>query len=243
MLTRTASIACPWPECRTSSRSSSTSTDESASPRGGHRPPTFSRSRYPGSTTPSQTKPYQALGIRSGRKYQSEGGPTLADCFDLIRAATAVPARDAGGLLEYVALSFLVANHDAHGKNYSLLYTPQGSKGVLAPAYDVLSTFVYSKVQPMSRKMAMSIGTEYRPEYVRPRHLNALFEGAHLGAAAARRRLRSIAEGTGPALDAVHADFAARGWDASVLGRISDLAERRAKLLADLTVAKTRAPR
>ncbi|MGH2891904.1 MAG: HipA domain-containing protein, partial [Solirubrobacteraceae bacterium] len=74
----------------------------------------------------------QALGIPSARKYQSEGGPTLADCFGLLRRAAAIPAQEAVQLLDYVALSFLVANHDAHGKNYSVLYTPESSRAVLA---------------------------------------------------------------------------------------------------------------
>ena len=30
----------------------------------------------------------QALGVPSEKKYQSEGGPSLADCFELIRGAS-----------------------------------------------------------------------------------------------------------------------------------------------------------
>jgi serine/threonine-protein kinase HipA len=71
-------------------------------------------------------------------------------------------------LLDYVALGFLVGNRDAHAKNYSLLYTPGSIGATLAPAYDVLSTVVYRKIQP-SRRMAMKIGGEYRPDYVESR--------------------------------------------------------------------------
>ena len=37
----------------------------------------------------------QALGVPTSRKYQADGGPSLVDCFDLIRDATTVPAREA----------------------------------------------------------------------------------------------------------------------------------------------------
>ena len=56
----------------------------------------------------------QAFGVPTARKYQAEGGPSLAGCFALVRRATAVPARELIKLLDDVALNFLVGNHDAH---------------------------------------------------------------------------------------------------------------------------------
>lgn len=50
----------------------------------------------------------------------------------------------------------LIGNHDAHAKNFSLLYT--GKAPVLAPSYDWLSTAVYPS---LARKMAMKIGSKY----------------------------------------------------------------------------------
>ena len=175
----------------------------------------------------------QALAIPTHRKYQAEGGPTLPDCFALIRRATAVPARDLLALLDCIALSFLVANHDAHGKNYSLLYRP--GSAALAPAYDILSTAVYSGAGRMSRKLAMSIGTEYRPDYVRARHLAAMLQASGLGSAAARRRLASIAAAAPAHADAARAQLAADGWDAPVLGRIVEVIEQRAGWLREMT--------
>ncbi|HWI71648.1 MAG TPA: HipA domain-containing protein, partial [Baekduia sp.] len=136
----------------------------------------------------------QALGIPAARKYQGQGGPSLADGFALLRRATAVPAQEVLKLLDQIALGLLVANHDAHGKNSSLLYLPGTADAVLAPAYDVLSTFAYRRSHNLSRKMAMSIGGEYRPDDLQPRHLNRLLAEAGLGPAAARRRLLSHAE-------------------------------------------------
>jgi serine/threonine-protein kinase HipA len=176
----------------------------------------------------------QALGVPTGRKYESEGGPGLLDSFALLRRAVAVPARDAPRLLEYVALSFLVGNHDAHAKNYSLLYLPGSPQAGLAPAYDVLCTVAYDKAQEMSRKMAMKIGGEYRPEYVRARHLDRLLVDAELGGAPARRRLRSMAADAPPAAREVCSTLRRERWDAPVLERIVGVVDERARWLADI---------
>jgi serine/threonine-protein kinase HipA len=182
----------------------------------------------------------QALGVPAERKYQSEGGPGLAECFALVRRAVAVPARDAARLLEYVALSLLVGNHDAHGKNYSLLYLPASARAVLAPAYDVLSTIADRKVAPMSRRMAMSIGTENRPDYVRSRHLDQLLSDAGLGAAAARRRLRSLAQDAPAGARRARAELVAAGWDVPVLERIVGVVDERSRWLAELSAPAAR---
>jgi serine/threonine-protein kinase HipA len=180
----------------------------------------------------------QALGVPTARKYQAEGGPSLADCFALVRRATAVPAREVIKLLDDVALNFLLGNHDAHGKNFSLLYAPESGQAVLAPAYDVLSTFAYRRPHNLTRKMAMSIGGEYRPEYVRARHLDRMFDEAGLGGAAARRRLRGMARDAPGAARNARKQLIDMGWDAPILARIVELIDERARSLLDLTAAK-----
>ncbi len=174
----------------------------------------------------------QALGIPSNRKYQAEGGPTLEDCFELIRRASTVPARDVARLFDYILLSYLVANHDGHGKNFSLVYAKRDTS--LAPAYDVLSTFVYRGALRLSRKMAMTIGTEYRPDYVRPRHFEAMIQSAQLGPAAARRRAADLAERAPIEAELARNALGEMGWEAPVLGRIVELVARRAAMLASL---------
>ena len=177
----------------------------------------------------------QALGIPTTRKYEAEGGPGLAACFQLVRSATEVPAREAIKLLDYLALAFLVGNHDAHAKNYSLLYRPGTATAVLAPAYDVLSTIAYRKVRPMSRRMAMKMGGEYRPDYVRPRHLARLLAEAKLGPAATRRRLSRVAERAPEAATRARRAVAEAGWDVDVLATIEAIVRTRAAWLEALT--------
>jgi serine/threonine-protein kinase HipA len=173
----------------------------------------------------------QALGIPARRKYQNEGGPGLAEGFGLLREAVAVPAREALKLLDMVVLSFLIGNSDAHGKNYSLLYLPDSPMATLAPAYDLLSTVVYPG---LSRKMAMSIGGEYRPDYVQPRHLNQLLEQAGLGPAAARRRIRALADAAPSAAQQAHASLVEEGWGAPVLEQIVETVEKRASRMLEI---------
>jgi serine/threonine-protein kinase HipA len=171
----------------------------------------------------------QALGIPSNRKHENEGGPSLTDCFDLLRRAATRPAAELPRLLDAWALSFIAANHDAHGKNYSLLYRPEGVS--LAPIYDVLNSAAYWKVKPIDRKMAMKVGGENRPDYLRRRHLDRMLADAGLGAAAARRRLRSLAA-RGPSVIAdVRREIAREFWDDPHLDRIVVMSTERAAQL------------
>ena len=169
----------------------------------------------------------QALGIPSERKYEVEGGPSLADCFALVRRATAVPAKHTLVLLDAVALNFLVGNHDAHGKNFSLLHSRERTG--LAPFYDILSTVAYPN---LARKAAMAIGGERRPDYVRRRHLDRLCEAAGLGGAAACRRLLAMAREAPEAARIARSALAQDSWDHPVLDRVIAIVDRRAAQLA-----------
>jgi hypothetical protein len=114
------------------------------------------------------------------------------------------------------------------------LYLPGSPGAVLAPAYDVLSTITYEKVRRMSRKMAMSIGGEYRADYVRGRHLNRLLEETELGPAAARRRLRGLARSAPAAARDAAASLRGQGWDGDIVAELLDLVERRAGRLDEI---------
>lgn len=179
----------------------------------------------------------QALGVPSERKYEAEGGPGLGDCFDLIRRAVWLPAPSMIAMLDLVTLNFVLGNHDAHGKNVSLLYAPGTARATLAPAYDLLSTIAYDSSHRMSRKMAMRIGGEYRPDYVRGRHLDRMLERGGLGKALGRRRMRRVAEAAPAAASALRAAFVAEGWDAGVLGEIEAVIGRRSQQLIDITAS------
>ncbi|WP_211250414.1 type II toxin-antitoxin system HipA family toxin [Simplicispira psychrophila] len=107
----------------------------------------------------------QALGMPPEIKYQNEGGPDLAQSFALLRRATRPSTPQVLQLLDAVIFNALIGNHDAHGKNFSLLYTPRGA--VLAPLYNLLATAVYPRLPD---KMAMKIGSKYRFTEVQAPH-------------------------------------------------------------------------
>ncbi|MCL4471359.1 MAG: type II toxin-antitoxin system HipA family toxin [Gammaproteobacteria bacterium] len=131
----------------------------------------------------------QALGVVPEMKYQNEGGPDLAQCFELVRRATRPSAPQVLRLLDYVVFNALIGNHDAHAKNFSLLYA--GKMPVLAPLYDTLSTAVYPSLTP---KMAMKLGSKYKFSEVRARHWDQFAQAAGLSVAQARKRILELAK-------------------------------------------------
>ena len=131
----------------------------------------------------------QALGVVPEVKYQNEGGPDLAQCFALVRRVTRPSAPQVLRLLDYVIFNALIGNHDAHAKNFSLLYS--GKTPVLAPFYDTLSTAVYPTLTP---KMAMKIGSKYQFSEVQALHWNQFAEGVGLAKAQTKRRILELAK-------------------------------------------------
>jgi serine/threonine-protein kinase HipA len=145
----------------------------------------------------------QALGIVSEHKYQKEGGPSLKQCFGLIRSVSSAPVLDLRHLLDAVIFNWLVGNNDAHGKNFSLLYTGIGTGRVetrLAPLYDIVCTVAYPE---LSDEMAMKIGDQYSSERVTPKDFEKLAEDAGLGKPLVKRRISELAEDLLEALPAI----------------------------------------
>ena len=85
----------------------------------------------------------QALGIHPDKKYQENGGPSLQAIGELLQAASGADSLEM--LLKGVTLNVLIANGDAHGKNFSLLHDRSGALQ-LAPFYDLMSTMTYGDV-------------------------------------------------------------------------------------------------
>jgi serine/threonine-protein kinase HipA len=135
----------------------------------------------------------QALGFPSRTKYQSEGGPGLAQCFELLRRVSSSPARDLLQLFNAVLFNFLIGNHDAHGKNFSLLYLPEDGRVAvrLAPFYDLVSTAIYPELTP---KMAMKIGKSSLPDECRLRDWELYWEAIGFSQKQARRQTLEFLE-------------------------------------------------
>jgi serine/threonine-protein kinase HipA len=109
----------------------------------------------------------QAMGKMSMFKYEAEGGPSLVDCFSLIREISSKPTVDLLNLFDVVIFNFLIGNNDAHAKNFSILY--KGKSVEFAPLYDLISTIYFPE---LANKMAMKIDGEYISDNITPKHFN-----------------------------------------------------------------------
>jgi serine/threonine-protein kinase HipA len=180
----------------------------------------------------------QALGFVPEMKYQNEGGPDLPQCVDLLRRATRPSAPQVLRLLDGVIFNALIGNHDAHAKNFSLLYLHQAptKAPVLAPLYDILSTAVYPT---LTSKMAMKIGSKYKFSEVQARHWAQLAEEAGFSKAQTKKRLLEMARTLPSTARALQAK-PGLGFDGNaVVENIACLIEQRCALtvrrLADAT--------
>jgi serine/threonine-protein kinase HipA len=135
----------------------------------------------------------QALGIVSEQKYQKEGGPSLKQCFALLREVSSAPVIDLTRLLDAVIFNYLAGNNDAHGKNFSFLYSGSGDDRQirLAPLYDVVSTAHYPELSP---DMAMRIGDQHSSEKVSAKDFEQLAADAALAKPLVRARLLEMTE-------------------------------------------------
>lgn len=166
----------------------------------------------------------QAMGIPSALKYQSEGGPSLGRCFGLVQSASTLPAVDRMRLLDIVLLNLMLGNADAHGKNFSLLYSEGGPR--LAPFYDLMSTEFYPD---LSKKFAMKIGEQSRFERLGPRAWGEFSEQIAVTLPFIRKRVLKLADQIPDAAKAVLDGLKQPGLDTEALRQLADLVKGRAE--------------
>lgn len=143
----------------------------------------------------------QALGISSTKKYQREEGPSLRQCFELVREKSSIPVLDLEKLLDGVIFNFLIGNCDAHGKNFSLLY-----KGniQLAPLYDLVCTLVY---EDLDKTMAMKIGGEYEINKIRLSNFDKFSDEIGFSKPEVRKRILKLSDAILASLSVVNIPY------------------------------------
>jgi len=167
----------------------------------------------------------QALGVVPEMKYQNEGGPDLPQCFDILRRITRPSALHVLRLLDYVIFNALIGNHDAHGKNFSLLYL--GDATALSPCYDILSTAIYPN---LTQKMAMKIGSKYKFSEIHARHWEQFAQEAGLAKPQAKKRILEFAQSMPKKARQIQADFAKEFSKCPLVDQIILLIEQRCAL-------------
>lgn len=168
----------------------------------------------------------QAMGLMAEAKYESEGGPCLADCFSLVDRFSTHPALDRKALLDWVAFNFLIHNADAHAKNLSIVLSPAQIR--IAPFYDLMCTGVYEGI---NERLAMKIGGENRPQWIQSRHWLRMAEEVGVRPAFALQTARKMAKQLERAAPALASAQAARWGPSSITDRILKVIARQCKRL------------
>ena len=98
----------------------------------------------------------QASGRSSSSKYEHEGGPTFAECLQLVKEHSTQPLKDIPRLIQWQVFNYLVGNSDAHAKNLSFLYG-QDNTTRLSPFYDLIAIHAWPS-HVFNHDLALSIG-------------------------------------------------------------------------------------
>ena len=132
----------------------------------------------------------QANGLPPGRKYE-RGTLSGLNLRTLLETGRHVSASDALALLDQVIFNILVANTDAHAKNYSLIL-PVGAPPRLAPLYDVSTVLSWPHV---AKTYAQSIdGKKRRPDMIAGRHWEAIAREIGYRPTDVKNRVRQIVD-------------------------------------------------
>ena len=173
----------------------------------------------------------QALGVGPEGKYESEGGPGIAACLDLLKSSDDAD-RDRREFMKAQIVFWLIGATDGHAKNFSLFLMPHGKFG-MTPLYDILSTQWQFDRRQISRRwmrvaMAMGDKRRYRIEEIAPRHFEQTARRAGFSVATLHEVMKETTEALPDALRGARS-----GMDGAVpeamMESIAGAAERRAE--------------
>lgn len=144
----------------------------------------------------------QALSVPPSVKYQSDGGPGIAQILDLLKGSDS-PEDDQRTFLTAQILFWMIGATDGHAKNFSI-YLASGGRFHMTPLYDVLTvqpTLDSHQVRYKEVKLAMFAGRNrhYRLDEIHPRH----FVQTALDARTPKSLIQDVIE-----------QLIAKGWDA-----------------------------
>ena len=136
------------------------------------------------------------------------------------------PAKDQLEFLRRIVFNYIIGNSDAHGKNFSLLYSE--NKICFAPAYDLFSTAVYPN---LAKEMAMKIGGKYDPEHVYIRHWHRIVEGTSAAKNNIEKIIDSQSKSCVNAAIALKDELKNEGLESKIFDQIYDVINVRSELL------------
>lgn len=154
----------------------------------------------------------QALSVPPTRKYQSEGGPGMADILELLKGSDR-PAEDQAQFLKSQILFWLIGATDGHAKNFSIFLGP-GGRFSLTPLYDILTAqpgLAAGQIRRNQMKLAMSVGNNrhYRIDEISARHFQQTAKSAGLPVRLVNKILEETFRKFKSALQKTHAELPA----------------------------------
>jgi serine/threonine-protein kinase HipA len=152
----------------------------------------------------------QASGKSSSNKYEHEGGPSFAECLQLVREHSTQPLKDIPRLIQWQVFNYLVGNSDAHAKNLSFLYG-QDNTTHLSPFYDLIAIHAWPN-HVFNHELALSIGGESKIHKIKRAHWERLADECDISFKLFDTAISQLSEGINAALDrAQHRFEAAQG--------------------------------
>ena len=161
----------------------------------------------------------QANALPPGRKYERGSVPGL-NLASLLETGRHLPPLDALSLLDQLIFNILVANTDAHAKNYSLLL-PIAGEPKLAPLYDVSTVLAWpGVVQTLAQNIA---GKRRQPGNLDARHWDAIANSVGYRPSDVRQRVQTLVDSFVANKVSVTADV--KSLSGSVAGYVEETAE------------------
>jgi serine/threonine-protein kinase HipA len=182
----------------------------------------------------------QALGRHPSGKYQSQGGPGMAEVMSVLEHSHTA-RQDREHFMRSCALNFVIGGTDAHAKNYSIIHL-EGGVFRLAPLYDVISALPYIS-RSRERKLAMSVGGEYRYDKIGTKHWEREAAACGYEADAAVAHVRDLIARVPDESAAELQKCKQDGLSPDDLGRLVDLLTERCRALEALYGAEASAAR
>ena len=170
----------------------------------------------------------QAQGVVSEHKYEAKGGPSLADNYNLIKSKVTVAKRSKAlfDYLDWICFNLLIGNNDSHSKNLSFVLI--NGKIELAPFYDLLCTAIYPKLK---KDFSFVIGDRDDANRVGKKQFDMVDDQLGLKQGTMGGRAKLMSEKLLKHKDALAEQICAELPSAKIIGRISELIEKRCKSL------------
>lgn len=154
----------------------------------------------------------QAFGMPSSMKYESDGGPGVAQIMAFLLGSSEA-LKDRYDFMKFIVFQWLIGATDGHAKNFSIFLQPGGSYR-LTPFYDIISAFPVlggAGLHISDLKLSMSLkatkGRKTEIQTIYPRHFLATAKEVGFAQQQMLEILRYFADNLPRAVDAVRASL------------------------------------